>query len=45
MKSKIIILGIGLLLVFGTGCDKLRSRDKINRGIAAYKGAKYADAV
>jgi tetratricopeptide (TPR) repeat protein len=45
MKSKIIILGIGLLLVFSTGCDKLRSRDKINRGIAAYKGAKYADAV
>ncbi len=45
MKSKIIILGIGLLLVFATGCDKLRSRDKINRGIAAYKGAKYADAV
>jgi len=45
MKSKIVILGIGLLLVFGTGCDKLRSRDKINRGIAAYKGAKYADAV
>jgi len=45
MKSKIIISGIGLLLVFGTGCDKLRSRDKINRGIAAYKGAKYADAV
>ncbi len=45
MKSKIVILGIGLLLVFGMGCDKLRSRDKINRGIAAYKGAKYADAV
>src|SRR6202158_1827053 len=45
MKSKIIILGMGLLLVFGTGCDKLRSRDRINRGIAAYKGAKYADAV
>jgi tetratricopeptide (TPR) repeat protein len=45
MKSKIIILGIALLLVFSTGCDKLRSRDKINRGIAAYKGAKYADAV
>ncbi|HEY6393711.1 MAG TPA: hypothetical protein VIX89_20685 [Bryobacteraceae bacterium] len=45
MKSKIVILGIGLLLVFSTGCDKLRSRDKINRGIAAYKGAKYADAV
>jgi hypothetical protein len=45
MKSKIFVLGIGLLLLLGTGCDKLRSRDRINRGIQAYKGAKYADAV
>src|SRR5260370_4121828 len=45
MKSKLFVLGIGLLLLFATGCDKLRSRDRINKGIQSYKGAKYADAV
>jgi len=46
MKSKFFALGIGLVLVLGTtGCNKLRSRDRINRGIQAYKGAKYGDAV
>lgn len=46
MKSKFFALGIGLVLLFGTtGCNKLRSRDRINRGIQAYKGAKYTDAV
>jgi tetratricopeptide (TPR) repeat protein len=45
MKSKIFVLGIGLLLLFTTGCNKLKSRDRINRGIQSYKGARYADAV
>ena len=45
MKSKLFVLGIGLLLLLATGCDKLRSRDRINKGIQSYKGAKYADAV
>ena len=45
MKSKIFVVGIGLLILFGTGCDKLKSRDKLNRGVQAYKSARYADAV
>ncbi len=45
MKSKIFVLGIGLLLLFTTGCNKLKSRDRINKGIQSYKGARYADAV
>src|SRR5260370_15995639 len=45
MKSKLFVLGIGLLLLFAAGWDKLRSRDRINKGIKSYKGAKYADAV
>src|ERR1700730_12192931 len=45
MKSKIFVLGIGLLLLFTTGCNKLRSRDRINKGIQSYKGARYSDAV
>lgn len=34
-----------VIVVFGTGCDKLKSRDHINQGIAAFKNAKYGDAV
>jgi len=33
------------MVLFGTGCDKLKSRDQINQGIASYKNAKYSDAV
>jgi tetratricopeptide (TPR) repeat protein len=45
MKSTIFVSAIGLLVLFGTGCDKLKSRDALNHGVQAYKGAKYADAV
>ena len=45
MKSIFLALGIGSLLLFGTGCNKLRSRDRINKGIQSYKSARYADAV
>lgn len=33
------------LVLFGTGCNKLKSRDDMNKGVAAYKNAKYNDAV
>jgi tetratricopeptide (TPR) repeat protein len=45
MKKTILVLGLGVLLLFSAGCDKLKSRDRINKGIQSYKGAKYADAV
>jgi tetratricopeptide (TPR) repeat protein len=45
MKSTLFLAGIGLLILFGTGCDKLRSRDALNHGVQAYKGAKYSEAV
>src|SRR5947209_13467357 len=35
----------GLVVLFGTGCDKLRSRDQLNKGVQAYKNAKYAEAI
>lgn len=35
----------GVLILFGTGCNKLKSRDNMNKGVAAFKNAKYADAV
>jgi tetratricopeptide (TPR) repeat protein len=45
MKKTLSVLGLALLVLAGTGCDKLKSRDQLNKGIAAYKNAKYADAV
>ena len=45
MKSTLLVTGIGLVILAATGCDKLRSRDALNHGVQAYKGAKYTDAV
>lgn len=46
MPSRILLaLAAGTLLMFTTGCDKLKSRDHLNQGVAAYKSAKYNDAV
>ncbi len=49
MKRKIalilltaFLLGISLA---SAGCQKLKARDELNKGVQAYKGAKYADAV
>jgi len=45
MKSTILLVGIGALVILATGCDKLRSRDALNHGVQAYKGAHYTEAV
>ncbi len=35
-----------LLVVLGTsGCNKLRARDQLNKGVQAYKGARYQEAI
>jgi tetratricopeptide (TPR) repeat protein len=33
------------LLLSATGCDKLQARDHLNKGVAAYKAAKYPIAI
>ena len=44
IKLLTLVLSAGLL-VFSTGCEKLQSRDQMNKGVQAYKNNKYADAV
>lgn len=39
------LLAMGVTLVSTLGCDKLRARDQLNKGVAAYKGAKYEEAI
>ncbi len=45
MKKIIATMGLGALLLLATGCDKLKSRDQMNKGVQAYRNARYADAV
>jgi tetratricopeptide (TPR) repeat protein len=45
LKTLGLALLVGALVLAATGCDKLRARDHINQGAAAFKSAKYGDAV
>jgi tetratricopeptide (TPR) repeat protein len=38
-------LALALALVSSTGCKKLRARDNLNKGVQAFRSAKYSDAV
>ena len=46
-KALIILTAAATLLLAGltTGCKKLEARDNLNKGVQAFKGAKYGDAV
>jgi len=39
------LLVVGCALFSTLGCDKLRARDQLNKGVQAYKGAKYEEAI
>jgi tetratricopeptide (TPR) repeat protein len=49
MRNKLLVLAAAIAaLMLGaasTGCKKLAARDNLNKGVAAFKNAKYADAV
>lgn len=36
---------LALLLVSVTGCNRLKARDQLNKGIAAFKNARYEEAI
>lgn len=46
-KVRIPVLTIAAvsLLVAVTGCQKLKARDQLNKGVQAYKGARYEEAI
>ncbi len=43
-RYAVAVLALAGALV-GTGCQKLQSRDNLNKGVQAYKSARYNDAV
>jgi tetratricopeptide (TPR) repeat protein len=42
-----IPVSVALVVLLGTatGCDKLKARDQLNKGVAAFKNARYEEAV
>jgi tetratricopeptide (TPR) repeat protein len=48
MKTSVRVLALlaaGLMLFTTTGCEKLRARDQLNKGVLSYKNAKYEEAI
>jgi tetratricopeptide (TPR) repeat protein len=45
MRKSILVLGAALLAILASGCNQLKSRDQLNKGVTAFKNAQYADAV
>src|SRR5262245_18706441 len=48
MKRSAKVLAFAMLsasLLLSTGCQKLRARDQLNKGVQAYKNAKYEEAI
>jgi tetratricopeptide (TPR) repeat protein len=43
---RMLTVGAALLALFGgVGCNKLRARDQLNKGVGSYKNAKYEEAI
>lgn len=48
MKNSVRVLtlmAVGLVLFSAAGCDKLRARDHLNKGVSSYKNARYEEAI
>jgi len=44
-RNLAVIAGVAALALVSTGCEKLRARDNLNKGVQAFKTAKYNNAV
>ena len=45
MRKPILILATAVLALLGASCNKLRSRDQLNKGVQAFRNAQYPEAV
>jgi tetratricopeptide (TPR) repeat protein len=39
------LLALGLIFISTVGCNKLRARDQLNKGVTSYKNARYEEAI
>ncbi|MBV9574330.1 MAG: tetratricopeptide repeat protein [Acidobacteriales bacterium] len=45
-SARVLALGtVGVAVLLASGCNKLRARDQLNKGVAAYKNTKYEEAI
>ena len=45
-SMKLLALTVAALLLFGaTGCNKLKARDRLNKGVTAFKNVQYETAI
>ena len=48
MKTSLKLIALALaatVVISATGCNKLRARDQLNKGVAAYRNARYEQAI
>jgi tetratricopeptide (TPR) repeat protein len=45
LRNVAVVVAIGTLALVSTGCEKLKARDNLNKGVQAFKSAKYNTAV
>ena len=44
-KRVLALVALSAALLMSTGCNKLRARDQLNKGVQAYKAARYEQAI
>ena len=44
-RNLLAVGGLAVLALVSTGCEKLRARDQLNKGVQSFKSAKYTQAV
>jgi tetratricopeptide (TPR) repeat protein len=44
-RNLIVLSGLAALAIGSTGCQQLKARDNLNKGVQAYKNAKYPEAI
>jgi Tfp pilus assembly protein PilF len=45
MRNAILILSVAVVTLLSSGCKQLQSRDRLNKGVQAFRNAQYAEAV
>ena len=45
MQTVVLLAALAVLLQTASGCNKLKARDRLNKGVQAYKAAKYELAI
>lgn len=44
-RYAVFAVSLAVLVVFSSGCQKLKARDNLNKGVQAFRGAQYSQAV